>query len=684
MIPIVIPLELLETHYYLMKFRQLLRDRISFPDFRTAVLIGVGALSSAALTSAAPLIWDNGGANLIWSDSLNWNPDGAAAANEITFDATGSSTTAGTVTNIVNANVTINTLSYVNTGTNTHATQIISDQTLTISGAVASALNVGQTGVTAVSTNVTMTGGGTLAITGDTAASVTIGAGVMNSGGATQVLEMSGLANFSANVGTFAIGNGQRNSASVTLGTTSSITATSLSLGGNTTTGGNQSSLSFGQTTTLLADTINVGNGRSGGLLQFRSTGVTNPTVSIGNRANSAGANLNVGLLDTNASGGPSAVVDFSGGSLNNAQFGTIQLGRSANGSAGGFGTGNFTFGAGSMSATNIVLGIGNNGTSATATGVGNFTMTASSGTLTAASVILGSQTQNNNTARLNGATGTFNQNGGTSAITTLTIGERSNTSTAGNVTGTYNLAGGTLKAQTIQGGNNGSGGGTVTRKLNWTGGTIQNFNSSTDLAIGSAVPIDLSAVGAQKFTADTDRSITVGSSMGGIGGFTKDGAGTLNLSGTNAYTGATLVSAGTLLVSGALGNTAVSIDSGAILGGDGSIGGSLNFAAGANFLFSTTQTLDVAGSVTFGGFGIANLIGLNNSVATGTYTLIGGTVNFANVSNVGSNNAFDLGNGKSAFLQEGSLQVVVVPEPATAILGGLGLLALFRRRRSA
>jgi fibronectin-binding autotransporter adhesin len=177
------------------------------------------------------------------------------------------------------------------------------------------------------------------------------------------------------------------------------------------------------------------------------------------------------------------------------------------------------------------------------------------------------------------------------------------------------------------------------------------------------------------------DGAITNGA---GTTSITKVGNSILTLNGTSTYTGATNVSVGTLLVNGALGNTAVTVANNAILGGDGTIGGNVNFLAGAKFLFSTTQTLDVAGAVTFGGFGIADLVGLDSSVEAGTYTLINGNVNFANVSNVGLANAFDLGGGKSAYLQQSSLQVVVIPEPSAALLGGLGLLALFRRRRNA
>ena len=52
-------------------------------------------------------------------------------------------------------------------------------------------------------------------------------------------------------------------------------------------------------------------------------------------------------------------------------------------------------------------------------------------------------------------------------------------------------------------------------------------------------------------------------------------------------------------------------------------------------------------------------------------------------LSHFGAANQLDLGNGKSAYFEAGSLNVVVVPEPAAALLGGIGMLALLRRRRN-
>jgi hypothetical protein len=62
-----------------------------------------------------------------------------------------------------------------------------------------------------------------------------------------------------------------------------------------------------------------------------------------------------------------------------------------------------------------------------------------------------------------------------------------------------------------------------------------------------------------------------------------------------------------------------------------------------------------------------------------GTYTLINGLadIDITNLNNFGEGNAFDLGEGKSAYFTEGSLQVNVVPEPSTYALLALSGLAL-------
>lgn len=168
--------------------------------------------------------------------------------------------------------------------------------------------------------------------------------------------------------------------------------------------------------------------------------------------------------------------------------------------------------------------------------------------------------------------------------------------------------------------------------------------------------------------------------------GLTKLGANSLILEGANTYTGTTAVNEGTLLVNGSLGNTAVTVNGGAF-GGSGSIGSILTITSGSFHVVDINDALQVTGLVTlYAGFGVDDLTGITwGSVSNNTYTLINGTLDtgvFAGLANNSLGTAYDIGGGRSAYFQEGSLQLVVIPEPRALLLGSLGILLLLRRRR--
>jgi len=204
--------------------------------------------------------------------------------------------------------------------------------------------------------------------------------------------------------------------------------------------------------------------------------------------------------------------------------------------------------------------------------------------------------------------------------------------------------------------------------------------------ALGSLTPV-ISATSTFRFINQVD-----GTFAGPI-----SGAGALvisctsakqTLSGANTYAGATTVEAGTLVINGTnsgAGATAVALN--AILGGTGSLAGAVTFAAGSQFLFNAAGPLTVPDSVSFAdasSFGIDDIVGLDSSVADGTYSLLAGTVNTTGLANLGASNAYSLGNGKTAYFQSsGGLQAVVVPEPATlSLLSGVALASLLVRIR--
>lgn len=201
--------------------------------------------------------------------------------------------------------------------------------------------------------------------------------------------------------------------------------------------------------------------------------------------------------------------------------------------------------------------------------------------------------------------------------------------------------------------------------------------------------------------SADITLSGTIGSNTvtnpGQPGSLGKNGSGTLTLSGVSTgFQGDMVVSAGTLLVNGSLGTagasaTDVSVAAAATVGGTGTVSGNLTLDATSLFrVVDINDPLTVSGTVTLGtGFGIANLGNVDwDSLALDTeYTLIDGTgtvFSAENIANFGIANAVSVGgSGRMAYFDNGSLALfVTVPEPSSMVLGGLGALALLRRRR--
>ncbi len=277
------------------------------------------------------------------------------------------------------------------------------------------------------------------------------------------------------------------------------------------------------------------------------------------------------------------------------------------------------------------------------------------------------------------------NINNGTSAAMVLQAGTLAvtNTGTLGNpAAARFAMSGGTLDlgstTQTLAG-------------FTATGGTVANGV--------------ISNTGNYDFTAGAVSAVLAGSAANLV----KNGPGTLTLSGANTYSGSTTITAGSLVISGngSVGNSSlISVSSGAVfdvsgvnggfklasgqaIGGAGVLIGDLSFESGANFVFSLNQTLTVnSGTVSFENFGFSNLAGFDSSVELGTYKLMDGTAtfNFANISNFGADNAYDLGGGKFAYFSEGSLEVIVVPEPSAFALllagGSVLLIKAVRARR--
>jgi autotransporter-associated beta strand protein len=210
-----------------------------------------------------------------------------------------------------------------------------------------------------------------------------------------------------------------------------------------------------------------------------------------------------------------------------------------------------------------------------------------------------------------------------------------------------------------------------------------------------------------------TGESFALGSLISDTGGnvnsVLKTGAGTTILTQSNTYTGTTSVSNGTLVVDGNISTSALTtVDSGATLAGSGTTG-NLTVASGGTLApGSGIDTLGVAGDLTLelgsiSNFEIDTTGNISDLVVSSALLTFGGTLNVTNIGGTLLNgdtfNLFDWGSTSGAFssvnlpgLDTGLTwdqsnlyvngQIAVVPEPAAALLGGLGLLALLRRRR--
>ncbi len=519
--------------------------------------------------------------------------------------------------------------------------------------------------------------GGTLAISGPD--SLQIGPGGLVTSADSVTLEMSSLSTFSytnTSSGVFRVGmqnSGNSGSigeiARVTLAGSNTISANSILIsdrGGNS--DGGDAKLFLGQSNSLNANAMNVGySGRSDATLAF-AAGLTNPSATI--RAKDGTSPLPLWLVGNVAnfsSGTYLAQVDFSAGSLD-AEVTELFLGNAViTNQTGRAGTQNasFVMGAGTLAVGTFTIGRIQADSGATVSNIlsanGTLTIGVAGGQVVADSLVLAENTYLGGTTADRTVSGTIDLSAGTLAATSITLG-----------------------AQT--------GNATATTSFNWTGGTIAN-KAGTSLTIAS-VPITL-ASGTGTFTAESGQSITADSSspISGAGSLSKSGAGTLVLQGAHSYAGATSIAAGTLEIPGgaSLATSGLDVASGATLdvsglagglalasgqslGGAGSILGSLVFGADSKLAFSSSLTVD-SGTVSFNGFGVDDVVGLDGTiVSAGTYTLLDGTATFdlTNALNVGAGNAASIGGGKTAYFQQGSFQVVVVPEPAM-----VGLIAL-------
>ncbi|MCP5533476.1 MAG: autotransporter-associated beta strand repeat-containing protein [Akkermansiaceae bacterium] len=237
----------------------------------------------------------------------------------------------------------------------------------------------------------------------------------------------------------------------------------------------------------------------------------------------------------------------------------------------------------------------------------------------------------------------------------------------------------------------------------------------------GSAGNGGLNFNGGTRTITVSDNTLAIGVSLSN-GGLTKDGDGTLSLTASSTYSGDTTVTAGTLLVNNGSGSGTgsglVNVSTTGTLGGSGTIGGATTISGtlapgnspgtlsfGSDLGLNGTAILEIELDPTLmtpgGGFndllavtGNLTLDGLLNVTATSgdfltatlgdTWTLAtyGGTLTDNGLS-FGSMPALDVGYSWALDTSTaGSVNLTVVPEAHTALLGALGILLLIRRRR--
>ncbi len=139
--------------------------------------------------------------------------------------------------------------------------------------------------------------------------------------------------------------------------------------------------------------------------------------------------------------------------------------------------------------------------------------------------------------------TGVFTQSGGTHSVSSLDRTFVLGGNLGGN--GIYNLNGGLLQVPAVTAG-------AGIGAFNFNGGTLQALENNSDF-FDAAANLTVSVQNGGAIIDTQGYSVVVGTNLlqGGSGGLTKIGAGTLMLTGSNTYTGATTIVGGVLNING-------------------------------------------------------------------------------------------------------------------------------------
>ncbi len=433
---------------------------------------------------------------------------------------------------------------------------------------------------------------------------------------------------------------------------------------------------SFLGNTTISAGTVQITGGQlpaaneyvgTSGAASLVQSGGTNSVLGymyLGNNFGSIGTyNLSgSGLLSADVeviSGSGTGILTQSGGTNSSSALGGFYVAFNS----GGSGTYNLSGSGLLSSATSEIIGY---------SGSGSFNQ--SGGTNSPPALYLGTEPGSSGTYNLSGngllsasleivgyfssGTGRFTQSGGTNAVGTLILAQSAGAS------GTYNLNGGLLS---LSGSGLTSGAGSAA--FNFSGGTFQSASS-----FSTSVPFVLSLAGSNGVFDTDGNTLTLSGALSGLGGFQKIGAGKMILTGTNTYTGITMISAGTLQIGngafggGSIGNTSGVLDNASlafnqinavsfspVISGSGGLtnlgSGTLSLSASNSFtgttrvadgvlllantaaLFGSTYDTSGAGTLSFGtlttaafgGLQGSGSLSLNNSTPAAVALTVGG-----------------------------------------------------------
>ena len=645
----------------------------------------VGSGSTTGSLSASTSITND--ANLVFNRSND-----LTVSN--TIGGTGNLTKSGAGTLTLSGNNTYTGTTTINAGTleigasgrlnsGSYSNTISNSGTFIYSGANAQTLSGAITGTGALTKN----GSATLTLSGANTYSgtTTINAGTLATSGANKIADSSAIVVNTG--GTLSLGGTE------TLGAISG--AGSISIGGNTLGISSSSSTTFSG---AITGTTGGFNKYGAGTLTLSNTGnAWNGTTNINSGTITLSGNLTTtGTVQTGWSTG-GGVLNITGTLTRtggNVRSFVIAGNVNYNGTVNVSGSGVLNMGAGML----IGEDYGGHGvlnqSGGTVNTQGDVWMTGQSSTLNVSggTFNMGSAWLRMGAGTSYGSNSTITVNG-TGSITagTLQFGIAGRNATAMTVNLGDGSTGGNLSIAAMSYGAGASSGPST---INFNGGTLNVRNTLSMITQAATVVKSGGAI----LDVNSGQTFTIGTALtdgGGGGGLTKEGTGTLTLSGANTYTGTTTINAGTLTLSGgnSIVNTgAVSVSSGAVLNLSssetiGSIAGAGNVTLGSNTLTtggdntSTTFSGDISGTGGFTKAGSGTLTLNSSNSYTGATTINAGTISISAVGALGSTSGVSMGTGTELTYTGAaatfSRNITVTAGSATVQNSGSGLLTL-------